>query len=121
MENNKTFSYTYSANQQEEVKSIRQKYLPHEENKMETLRRLDQSAKKPGTIVSLVIGIIGSLILGFGMACVMEWTDYFVLGIVAGVVGIAVLAPAYPIYMRMTRKQREKLAPQILQLTNELI
>ena len=119
--NNGTFSYTYSAKQQEEIKNIRQKYLPHEENKMETLRTLDQSAKKPGTIVSLAIGIIGSLILGLGMACVLEWTDYFIFGIVAGVIGIAILSPAYPIYLRITKKQREKLTPQIIQLSNELM
>ena len=40
MENN-TFSYNYSATRNKEVESIRKKYLPHEESKLETLKRLD--------------------------------------------------------------------------------
>ena len=34
-EKDKKFTYTYSAGEQEEIKNIRQKYLPPEENKME--------------------------------------------------------------------------------------
>jgi hypothetical protein len=121
MENTGTFNYTYSAQQQEEVKSIRQKYIPREENKMELLRRLDNSAKKPGSIAAITIGVIGSLLLGVGMTCTMVWTDFFFLGIVVGVIGIAGVSLAYPIFGAMTRKQREKLAPQIMKLSNELM
>lgn len=119
--NNETFSYTYSAKQQEEVKSIRQKYIPRDENKMEMLRRLDKNAEKPGTIASLIIGIVGTLLLGTGMTCTMVWTDYFIPGIVVGVIGIAGVVLAYPVFTSVTKKQREKLAPQIMQLSDELI
>ena len=119
-ENNGTFTYTYSAKQQEEVKSIRQKYTPREENKMEQLRRLDQSATQKGMIVGLVIGIIGSLLLGTGMACILEW-DLFTIGLAVGVVGMIGVALAYPLYAAITKKQREKLAPQIIQLSDELM
>jgi len=45
MENNQNgFQYTYSAKEQAEIKNIRSKYIPKEENKMEQLRRLDASA-----------------------------------------------------------------------------
>ena len=47
-ENEKKFIYTYSAGEQEEIKQIRQKYLRPEENKMEQLRKLDESATKKG-------------------------------------------------------------------------
>ena len=69
MENKETFSYTYSAKQQEEIKKIREKYLPKEANKMEQLRRLDESVTRKGTVFSLVVGIIGTLVLGVGMCC----------------------------------------------------
>jgi len=118
---NETFTYTYSAKQQEEIKRIRQKYIPREEDKMEQLRRLDQSATKPGMIAALALGIVSSLILGVGMTCVMVWTDFFVPGIVVGVIGIAGVALAYPLYNAVTKKQREKLAPQIKQLSDELM
>ena len=70
-EKNETFSYTYSASQQAEIKRIREKYTPptQEEDKMERLRKLDASATKPGTIVSLIVGIISTMIFGVGMSC----------------------------------------------------
>lgn len=118
---NESFTYTYSAKQQEEIKRIRQKYVPREEDKMELLRRLDQSATKPGTAAALAVGILGVLALGVGMTCVTVWTDFFVLGIIVGVIGIAGVAVAYPVYNAVTKKQREKLAPQIKQLSDELM
>ena len=71
MENKENFSYTYSAKQQEEIKKIREKYLPKEADKMARLRRLDQSVTQKGTVISLIAGIIGTLIMGFGMSCCM--------------------------------------------------
>ena len=119
---NQTFSYTYSAEQQEEAKSIRQKYAADEENKLEQLRRLDQSVTQKGMIAGLAVGVISSLLLGTGMACIMEWADhFFALGLVVGVIGIIGMALAYPIYKSVTDKQRKKLMPQILQLSDELL
>lgn len=118
---NGTFSYTYSPKQQDEVKRIRNKYVAPEENKMELLRRLDRSTEKPGTIASLAVGVAGSLLLGTGMACIMEWSDFFIIGIVVGVVGIVGMVLAYPIYKIVTKKQREKLMPRIIELSDELM
>lgn len=122
-ENNKNemFTYAYSAKQQEEIKRIRQKYIPREEDKMEQLRRLDNSAAKPGMIVSIAVGVISALVLGVGMCCVLVWTDFFILGIIVGVIGIAGVALALPIFNIITKKQREKLAPQIKKLSDELM
>lgn len=117
---NKGFEYTYSATQQEEIESIRKKYLPKKEDKLETLRRLDKNAEKPGMIVALAMGIIGALLLGIGMCCTMVWEGVFILGIVIGILGILVMLPAYPMYQKITQKQREKVAPQILALSNEI-
>ncbi len=124
MENrdNETFTYSYSAEQQEEIKNIRRKYLPPEEDKMEQLRRLDASVTTPGIIASLAAGILGSLILGIGMCCCMVWGgSWFIPGIIIGLIGIVILALAYPLYVKLTEKQRRKLAPEILRLTEELI
>ena len=116
------FNYTYSAEQQDEVKRIRDKYIPHEENKLEQLRRLDKSVTQKGKVLSLTVGIIGTLILGIGMCCTLVWEEtMFIPGIVIGIAGIAVLLVAYPIYKYITKKEREKLAPEILRLTDELM
>ena len=124
MDNNKNngFNYTYSAKEQEEVKNIRKKYMPREEDKMQLLRRLDESVNKKSSVISLVIGIIGALIMGIGMSCCMVWADVlFVPGIIIGVVGIALVCFAYPMYNRTLKKEREKIAPEIIRLTDELM
>lgn len=122
MENkDQTFHYTYSAKQQEEIQSIRKRYLPKEEDKMEQLRRLDQGTTKKGRILSITLGVIGCLLLGVGMCCTMVWMEQlFIPGIIIGLIGIGAVIAAYPLYTRVTRKEREKVAPQILQLTEEL-
>lgn len=123
MENrDETFHYTYSAQQQDEVKRIRKKYIPPEEDKMERLRRLDRSVTQKGTVISLVLGVIGALLMGIGMSCTMVWQgSWFIPGIVIGLVGIAIVALAYPVYNRIVKKERERIAPEILRLTDELL
>lgn len=124
MEQKKTdaFQYTYSAKEQEEVKKIRSKYLPKEEDKMETLRRLDAQAARKATAVSIAIGVTGALIMGLGMSCCMVWAGvWFVSGIVIGMLGIVLAALAYPAYSRTLKKERERIAPEILRLTDELM
>ena len=127
MEQNDSFKMTYSAQQQEEIQSIRQKYVPKEESKMDKLRALDARVSQKATMVSVIVGVIGAMILGCGMSLIMS--DFgaalgvaaFPVGIAAGVLGIALVALAYPMYHRALKKEREKIAPQILQLTDELM
>lgn len=120
--NNETFTYSYSAKQQEEIEKIRKKYLPQTDDKMEQIRKLDNSVTKKGTAVSITVGIISTLVLGVGMCCTMVWTDrFFVLGIIVGVIGIAGVICAYPLYNHIVKKEREKIAPQILKLTEEMM
>ena len=120
-EKKETFEYTYYAKQQQEIEKIRSKYLPKQESKMDQLRRLDQSATKKGTNAALSLGVTGCLLLGFGMCCTMVWAgQWFLPGMAVGLIGIAAAAIAYPLYTHLTKKQREKLAPQILKLTEEL-
>ncbi len=121
---NTTFQYTYSSKEQEELKRIRSKYLPKEENKMELLRRLDAQVTEKATMYSIIVGVIGTLILGTGMSFCMVWADsvfVFALGIIVGIIGMVSLAMAYPIYNRTVKKERERIAPEILRLTEELM
>lgn len=123
-EKRETFTYTYSATQQEEIKRIREKYTPptQEEDKMERLRKLDRDVTKPGLIAALAVGIVSTLVMGFGMCCTIEWGErLFVPGIVIGVIGIIGICAAYPLYIRVTKRQRDKLAPEIMRLADELM
>ncbi|MGM9637348.1 MAG: hypothetical protein ACI3YK_05110 [Eubacteriales bacterium] len=116
------FSYTYSAREQNELKRLRQKYIPSEEEKMERLRRLDRSVYEKGIMASVSGGVIGALIMGAGMCCTLIWKGmWFIPGIIIALIGMAVLALAYPVYQKVLKKEREKIAPEILRLTNELL
>ena len=128
MENNETsFSYTYSAAQQQEVEEIRKKYLPRQEDKMERLRRLHHSATQKAQAWSIALGVIGTLIMGIGMSLAMS--DFgsalgayaMVSGIIVGVIGMVLLALAYPVYNHVLKKERARIAPEILRLTDELM
>ncbi len=117
-----TFNYTYSAKQQEEIRNIRKKYAPAEENKMEQLRRLDNGVVQKATAVAIAVGIVGALLLGIGMCCTMVCGGkWFIPGIAVGIVGIITVCLAFPLYNITLKKEREKIAPQILRLTDELM
>ena len=123
MENNQNgFQYTYSAKEQAEIKRIRSKYTPKEENKMEQLQRLDASATQKATKWAIIVGVIGALILGTGMSCCMVFDDaWFIPGIIVGLIGIIAVCLAYPLYNRTLQKERDRIAPEILRLTDELM
>lgn len=123
MENkHETFTYTYSAKDQSEVQRIRQRYLPPEEDKMELLRRLDASVNQKGLAASLTVGVIGILILGIGMCCAMVWKgSWFIPGIVIGSIGIGIMALGNPLYRYFIKRERAKIAPKILKLSDELL
>ena len=136
MDNNSSengFSYTYSAKEQAEIKKIREKYAPKLEevdDKMTRIRKLDASVNRTAQTVALTFGIIGTLILGFGMSLIM--TDLsailglyesmaMAIGIILGVVGGILASLAYPLYNRIIKVKRKKLAPEIIRLTDELM
>lgn len=121
MAEKETFEYTYSATQQDEVQKIREKYLPKEVTKLDQLRALDAGVTKRGMAVSLVHGILYTLLLGLGMSCCMVWAGkLFLPGVVIGCVGLIGVSVTYPIYNQIVKMDREKIAPEILRLTEEI-
>ena len=91
---------------------------------------MDAKVSQKAMVVSLVLGILGSLVMGTGMSLVM--TDFgailglkgvagMVIGIFMGVIGIILVVLAYPVYNKVLKKEREKIASEILSLTEELL
>ena len=133
MENKNTdssFQYTYSAKEQDEIRRIREKYQSKEEDGISKLRKMDARVSQKATAVSLVLGILGALVMGTGMSLVM--TDLgvilgltgvvgMVIGGFIGLIGIILVALAYPVYNKVLKKEREKIASEILRLTEELL
>ena len=122
MENNKeTFEYTYSAEQQAEIEKIKAKYAPTQDNKLEQLRKLDASVTNKGTVIGLIMGIVGLLSFGGAMSMILVvGIEYLLPGLLLGIVGVFLMIFAYPAYKVITEKERERIAPLILALTEEL-
>ena len=122
--NQETFTYSYSAKQNSEVLEIRKKYMPQEESKLEELKRLDYTVQTSGMIESLSTGIGGALVFGLGMCLAMQIIGsgalLAILGVLIGIVGIAGMLAAYPIYRRVFDNTKQKFTPRILELTAEL-
>jgi len=136
MENNNQeksgFTYTYSAKEQAELKKIREKYTPptESEDKMVRLRRLDASVTGRAQAIAIAFGLIGTLILGFGMSLCMtdlgeilgSYKDMsMVIGVVVGAAGGVLASLAYPIYNAIVKARRKRLAPEIIRLADELM
>lgn len=124
MNQDTTFSYRYSAQENKEVQEIRKKYLPKSESKLEELKRLDRQVQSSGLIEGLSAGIGGLLVFGLGMCFSMQVLGngiiFMILGVLIGIIGAALMAVAYPVYRRAYKKSKEKYAPRILELSAEL-
>ena len=119
---NKSFTYIYSAARNKEVENIRRKYMPREESKLETLKRLDYRVQTAGMIESLCFGIIGALVFGVGMCFFLDvFAGAAWLTAILMICGTLLMIPAYPIYRRIARKTRAELTPEILRLSEEIM
>ena len=116
------FNYTYSAARNKEVENIRRKYMPHEESKLERLKKLDLRVQMAGTIESLCFGIVGVLVFGIGMCFFLDvFAGAAWLSALFMIIGSLIMIPAYPIYRRIARKTKAELTPEILRLSEEIM
>ena len=119
---NTTFNYTYSTARNKEVESIRNKYIPREESKLERLKKLDLRVQMAGTIESLCFGIVGVLIFGIGMCFFLDaFAGAAWLSALFMIIGSLIMIFAYPIYRRIARKTKAELTPEILRLSEEIM
>ena len=122
---NKGFEYTYVAPteaERREIERIRKQYggKSEKEIKLDRIRRLDSFVQNFSMILSLVIGIMGALIFGLGMAMILVW-DIMIFGIIVCLVGAVPISAAYPVYVITLKKNKEKYGKEILRLSEELL
>ena len=125
MNQENSFYYKYSAEENKEIEEIRKKYLPVVESKVDELKRLDAQMQNSGVAAAICIGVAGSLIFGTGMCFSMQVLGTgmltMLLGIILGIAGALVMAMAYLVYQKKQQKMKEYLAPKILELSNEIL
>lgn len=119
----KKMIYSYSSRENEEINEILKKYLPEQEtdSAAKSIKTIDRRVTNRANAAGITVGIIGVLILGFGMSCVLVWQDtLFAVGVITGILGIAIAAAAHPFYKYVLKKERQKAAPEILRLAKPL-
>lgn len=119
------FEFKYSAptsSERREIESIRNSYMPKtkQTSKLDALRNLDNKVKNTPVIVSLCVGVLGTLIFGLGMTLFLEWQQ-IVWGIVVGIIGLVPIVLSYPIFSYISKKLKNKYSDEIIKLSNELL
>ena len=128
------FDYTYSAPTEAErieAEEIRRRYSPEksvktsEESAIEKLRAIDKRVKLPVQILAAVLGVLGTLMLGVGMCFAMNVFELKVnlvpLGVVVGILGIALDIADYFIYKAFLNARKKKYADEILSITDKFL
>ncbi|MGN1373282.1 MAG: dihydropteridine reductase [Candidatus Coproplasma sp.] len=109
------------------VEEIRRSYSEKSkrQNDFEELCRLDAKVKRPAEITAFTLGTVGSLVLGTGMCLAMQvlTTASFAmpLGIVIGLLGIAMVSVNYFIYKAILKSRKKKYGKQIVELSDSLL
>lgn len=108
-------------NQAEIAERIRNHYVEKAPTKLEQMKALDKKVKRPAKIFSYIFGTVGALVLGTGMSLAMKVIgDAMLAGIGIGLVGIAMVSLAYPIYQKAVNGRRKKYAEQMIALADEI-
>ena len=107
------------------VKEIKEGYEPKEKTKYDELIALNRKVELPAYIFAYAFGIVGALILGVGMCLAMQvigtGVPLMVLGIVVGIIGIALVSVNYPVFLAIMKSRKKKYAEKVIALSQELL
>lgn len=107
------------------AEKIAEEYSRKSASKVVALKKLDRKAKQPAEIFTYSFGITGALIFGTGMCLSMGFigpaTSLFtVLGIIIGIIGIAMVSANYLLYKKILENGKKKYAFEIIELAKEI-
>ena len=112
------------------AQQIRAQYMEKQTTELDALRKLDAKVKRPANVFAYVFGSISAIVMGAGMSLIMTdlsrilgaYRDmYMPIGIAIGLVGGILAGIAYPMYSLTLKRERERIAPEVLRLTDELM
>ncbi len=102
------------------VERVKSKYVKSERGNIDRIKELDKKATTPAVVIAYTVGVIGALIFGAGLCFAMKVIgDSVVLGIVLGIIGMAVIGVNYPLYVKNLEKGKDKYRQEILDLITE--
>ena len=109
------------------INKIKSEYTEKTDTEFDKLMKLDRKIKLPPTIFTYTCGIIGALFLGFGMSLTMTnigttlgISSVMVIGILFGVIGIAICGINYPLYKRSLDSRKKEYSSEVIRLADKL-
>ncbi len=110
------------------AQKIRTQYMEKEATELDELRKVDNEVKRPANIFAYTFGSLSALIMGGGMSLVMTdiggilgISNPMVLGVIIGVIGMAMAVANYPVYCKLLTDRKAKYADKILELSDKII
>ena len=112
----------YKAQIAYEVNQIRSKYLPQDQNKLEQLKKLDKQVTVPGKKAIFIMVLINLALLAGGISLIAFFNQKFILaGTICCVLSLSCAFLIKPVFNFVTEKERTRLAPQIMRLSDEIL
>ena len=106
------------------AEQIANEYSVKKDSKVIALKKLDRKVKSTANIFAYTNGVIMSLVLGIGMCLSMDVIgngNFFILGIVIGILGIIGVSINYPLYKKILTKSKDKYSYDVIKLANEIV
>jgi len=116
MANDNRATYRYTADEQREIDALRRRYTSdNPDDQLSAMRRIDYDVTRRATAMAICFGLGGTLVMGTGLAMVLSF-NLMIPGIIFGCCGIAVMAAMPAAYERLLKRERKKVASQIVEL-----
>ena len=110
------------------AQKIRTQYTEKEISELDKLRELDAKVKGPATAFAYIFGSLSAIIMGAGMSLVMtdvgttlSIPNYLTVGILIGIIGMALAILNYPIYTGILGARKKKYAQRIVELSDKIM
>lgn len=121
MKDNKTFYYSYSPTEKQEIQDIKAKYQPDEDESLaQKIKAMDKKTDSKGAIISVILGIAFTLVFGFGLALALSFKSYYLGGIV-GFLGLVGMTIVPFLDDKIKQHNRNKIAKKIVALCDEYL
>ncbi|MBQ7296461.1 MAG: hypothetical protein IJW86_09800 [Clostridia bacterium] len=118
---NKTFHYSYSPTEKQEIEEIKKKYEPSKEESMaQRIKQMDNNVENSATIASIAFGLFFALVFGAGLSLCLAY-EMYVYGAAIGLIGMAGMSTTPFFCSRYKEKKKNKTAKKIIELCNEYL
>lgn len=109
------------------VQKIRTQYMEREFTDLDALRALDKKVKLPANVFGYTFGSVGAIVAGAGMSLTMTElgailgiANPMLLGIIIGVIGLAMAGVTYPIYKKILDSRKALYRDEIFALSDKI-